>query len=127
MLGIAFQKPVSILSQMCFAMSRDRSSNNTRLLVPGYPSRQGTHMCIFTVENSRPLKARHTSCTYLLWKSCNQGGQGTVETSRRRKARHTYLRGYRGNLKNLCVLSYFTSGVPSERGDPNYVYVYVCM
>ena len=74
---------------------------------------QGTQICVFTVENSRPEKALHSSCTYLLWKFRNQGRRGTsidvdtVETSRRRKAQHTHLRCYRGNLTNLCVLRTF--------------------
>ena len=105
---------------------------NSSLLVPGDPSRQGTH--IFTLENSRAERARHASCTYLLWKFRNQGRQvtsiyvlvDTVEISRRWKTRHTHLSSYRGNLKNLCVLSYFRIGVHSEHGNPNYVYVYIC-
>jgi hypothetical protein len=39
--------------------------------VPGDPGRLGTPIYIHTEETPRPVEARHTSCTQLLWKPRN--------------------------------------------------------
>jgi hypothetical protein len=81
----------------------------TSLLVPGDAGRLGTPIYTVTMETLRPVEARHTSCTQLLWKPCDPGTKGTpiyvvtVETSRCMQWRHTHLCSYPGNLKNVCV------------------------
>jgi hypothetical protein len=67
----------------------------TSMLVPGDPGRLGTPIYVFTVESPQPVRARHTSCTQLLWKPHDPSREDTpiylvtFETSRPVGSRNT--------------------------------------
>jgi hypothetical protein len=65
------------------------------MLVPGDPSRLGTPTYVFTVETPQPVRARHTTCTQLLWEPHDPSRENTpvylvtFETSPRVASRNT--------------------------------------
>jgi hypothetical protein len=100
--------------------------------VPRNPGRLGTSIYIVTLEISRPVEARHTSCTQLVCKPRDPSRQGTAvyvvtsETSRCGQARHTHLRSSRGNLKNTSVY-YNLVGVPSGSVKTRIICIYAVL